>query len=188
MLSKLLRTTLICGIFLFNNYGLANANEFGPFRGKIVDANTKEPIEGVVVLIEWRKLHFFAGSTFIDAQETLTDKNGEFYIPGIWIFDPWKRLMSEASMIIYKSEYQAISTGAWRDWEGFKPPLKYVERVENGNPVIVLIKLSLTARKESFTPGWEGIPSEKAKLLIQEINKEGKFLGLGEVGPVRREK
>lgn len=33
----------------------AHATDFGPFQGKIVDADTKLPIEGVVVLLEWQK-------------------------------------------------------------------------------------------------------------------------------------
>lgn len=165
--------------------------EFGSFRGKIVDAETKEPVEGAVVLIDWRELHFFAGSTFYDAQETLTDKNGEFYIPGIWIFNPWNWISLHASATIYKSGYYGIDV----PWKSLLKPWgepiagtrkTYVLEVKDGKPLILLKKLTIEERKRYSTPDWGDIPSEKVKLLIQEVNKERNFLGLGNVGPVRR--
>lgn len=54
------------------------------FKGKVIDAETKEPIEGVTVSVDYFKTVFgFADSFTVDydKRETLTDKNGEFYIP-----------------------------------------------------------------------------------------------------------
>ena len=152
-------------------------SDFGPFQGKVLDMKTKEPIEGAVVLIEWRKIHFFAGSTFIDAHETLTNKNGDFYIPGIWIFNPWKHISSDTQMIIYKSEYKAIETGAWRDWEVFSPKLEYVLKVEDGKPIFLLKKLETIEERRQNIPSRVHAPKSKSKLLDQEINKERKILG-----------
>lgn len=178
-------------LVICNHY--AYAGVFGPFSGKVVDAETKKPIEGVVVLIEWRQGHLFAGSTFVDAQETLTDKEGEFYIPGVWIFNPWKRLMMKAStyFLIYKSGYGTTNDSEIKymvgalteDWDVRSPDIEFDSR---GKPVILLKKLTVEERKKYSTPGDANVPFEKQKLLIQEINKEGRFLGLGEIGPVRR--
>lgn len=55
------------------------------FKGKVIDADTKEPIEGAVVVAEWIKERAgIAGPiTFLkDVKETLTDKNGEWVIKG----------------------------------------------------------------------------------------------------------
>jgi len=55
------------------------------FRGKVVDLETDEPIEGVVVVAIYKKktlnppVEAYVSS--IHAQEALTDKNGEFRIP-----------------------------------------------------------------------------------------------------------
>ncbi len=55
----------------------------GPWMGKIIDAETKEPIEGAVVLAVWKKIYATpAGdnSYFFDAREVLTDTDGKFFI------------------------------------------------------------------------------------------------------------
>lgn len=61
----------------------------GPYRGKVIDTETKEPIEGAVVVAVWmeRVLKFYSGwpkaeTYFAEAKEALTDENGEFEIPG----------------------------------------------------------------------------------------------------------
>ncbi len=179
MRSKSFLIMLICFVFIIGYWERVEGAEFmdfGPYQGKVVDVDTKEPIEGAVVLVEWSQKHFFGGSTLIDVQETLTDKNGEFYLPGIWVFNPWKRLVSRALMIIYKSGYQPIiRAGAFKKWKEFDPGVKrYVLEVEDGKPVMILKKLTIDERKKfSISDPTSGdIPREKKKLLLQEIDKD----------------
>jgi hypothetical protein len=183
--SKSFLIMLLCFIFIIGYWERVEGAEFmdfGPYQGKVVDVDTREPIEGVVILVEWNQKHLFAGSTFIDAQETLTDKNGDFHLPGIWVFNPWKRLVSRALMIIYKSGYQPIKAGAFKKWKELDSGVKrYILEVEDGKPVMILRKLTIKERRKYSTPGTSGIPHNKKKLLIQEINEERKFFGLGEV-------
>lgn len=72
---------LVVGIVLiFNTSVLAD----GPWKGKVIDAETKKPIEGAVVLAVWdRNYRTPAGgsSYFYEAKEVLTDKEGKFEIP-----------------------------------------------------------------------------------------------------------
>lgn len=186
MWAKLLGTVLLSGMVGLGMASDAVASKFGPLQGKVLDAETREPVEGVVVLIEWRLIHFFAGSTFYDAQETLTDKNGDFYIPGMWTVSPIAWLKAEAHLILYKSGYRGLHS-MWEvvveDLEQWKYPREkgesYVSNVEEGKPVIMLKKLTIEERKRFSTPGTGDIPHEKKKLLMQEINKERKFFGLG---------
>ena len=59
-------------------------HKFGPYSGKVIDAETKEPIEGAAVLVAFytRGVSLFnANSYYADAVETITDKNGEFFVP-----------------------------------------------------------------------------------------------------------
>jgi hypothetical protein len=56
----------------------------GAFKGKVIDAETKEPIEEAVVVAIYniREYSFVESNTMAkDAKEVLTNKNGEFYIP-----------------------------------------------------------------------------------------------------------
>ncbi len=185
MRSKSFLIILICFVFIIGYWERVEGAEFmdfGPYQGKVVDVDTKEPIEGGVVLVEWSQNHFFGGSTLIDVQETLTDKNGDFYLPGIWVFNPWKRLVSDALMIIYKSGSQPIITGAWKKWKEFDPlsgpPIrKYVLEVENEKAVMTLKKLTIEERKQLsiYDPTSGDIPREKKKLLLQEVNKDYVF-------------
>ena len=55
------------------------------YQGKVIDAETKEPIEGAVVVAIWRQSKgTMTGprTRFKDSKETLTDKNGEWSIVG----------------------------------------------------------------------------------------------------------
>ena len=79
----------------------------GPYQGRVIDAETKQPIEGVVVLGVWYKEEpNVAGSTstFYDAKETVTDKNGDFKIPGMGL----KILSNVGTMnvLIFKAGYE----------------------------------------------------------------------------------
>jgi hypothetical protein len=68
-------------LFIILNAGCTITHEFGPFMGKVVDAETGEPIEGAVVLIVFSiESSSLGGSvnSFADAIETLTDAQGEF--------------------------------------------------------------------------------------------------------------
>jgi hypothetical protein len=53
------------------------------FRGRVIDSQTKQPLEGVVVVVLYERWRFGGpggGNTLpMDAKETLTDKKGEFF-------------------------------------------------------------------------------------------------------------
>jgi len=81
----------------------------GSFKGKVIDAETKEPIEGVVVLAIYNVRYpriIESDTEPEDAVEVLTNKNGEFYIP--WnLYLSLKPLASGETpeFIIYKPGY-----------------------------------------------------------------------------------
>jgi hypothetical protein len=55
------------------------------YQGKVVDADTKEPIEGAVVIAVWRETKGTLtgpSSKFKESKETLTDKHGDWSIAG----------------------------------------------------------------------------------------------------------
>ncbi len=83
------------------------------FRGGVIDAETKQPVEGAVVVVLYEKWEFGGpggGNTFpIDAKETLTDKAGDFYFPSYkTLIGPLSRV-SNVSFIIFKPGYMSIN-------------------------------------------------------------------------------
>ena len=62
------------------------------FKGRVIDADTKEPIEGAVVVAEWmteRDTPTATHTNLKDVKECLTDKNGEWSIRGPKGRDDW---------------------------------------------------------------------------------------------------
>jgi len=58
--------------------------QWGPFRGRIVDAETGAPIPGAHFMVSWERdnpnpVHWT--QSFYDAQEAVTDADGRFEIP-----------------------------------------------------------------------------------------------------------
>jgi hypothetical protein len=83
------------------------------FRGKVIDAQTKTPIEGAVVVVIYMKHEFISGpgggSTVpMNAKETLSDKNGEFYFPSYRTMSNPLTLEDRSEFIFFKPGYKAI--------------------------------------------------------------------------------
>jgi hypothetical protein len=150
----------------------------GNYSGRVVDQETREPIEGAVVLGTWYRVEpTVAGgvSYYYDARETLTDKNGEFSIPGLGL-----RIMGSIkpmSALIYKAGYWSYETGTWST---IKEGLYSSEQVkwEEGNPIFPIRRLSGDDRKKYSIPSRPTIPIAKMKLMTEEINKERIIRGL----------
>jgi len=105
--------------------GCAITHKFGPFYGKVVDAEKEEPIEGAVVAV-W----FHTESTTLggrvwqvaDAVETVTNANGEFIIPPhrINLFRIMAWWDDECHVSVFKPGYGAYpgslkAYSSWRD-------------------------------------------------------------------------
>src|SRR4030043_303076 len=86
----------------------------GPYSGRVIDADTGAPVEGVVVLGVWNTEQITPGGAvhnFHDARETVTDKNGEFEIPGKGLM-----LLSNVTpmdVLIFKAGYEHMRRGIY---------------------------------------------------------------------------
>jgi hypothetical protein len=153
----------------------------GAYRGRVIDADTGDPIEGVVVLGVWNLvLTGAAGAVheYYDARETVTDKNGEFSIPGMGL-----RILSRLAPMgvwIFKAGYE-YSGGSWPSLHlAYNSEVKW----EGDRAIIPLKKLTMEERKRRYGP--PGPPSEaqrakKAQRYIEEINKDRRERGLREL-------
>jgi hypothetical protein len=66
-------------------FPIISCSDSKTFRGKVIDADTKEPIEGAVVVAEWiteRTTPTATHTNLKDVKEILTDKKGEWSISG----------------------------------------------------------------------------------------------------------
>ena len=96
------------------------------YKGKIVDAETQEPIEGVVVVAVYNTHTIIGGpaggySSVIKVKETLTDKTGKFLIPSYTTIMGPNSKEYYTEFIIYKPGYGRYPIGRQRDYEIVDP-------------------------------------------------------------------
>jgi len=162
----------------------------GPYHGKVIDRKTKQPIEGAaIVAVWWKQTPMIADSqtSYYDGQDTLTDKDGNFTIPGITrgSTNPLAKIQ-EPSFTIFKPEYTAYRNLV------FKPRSvpRGIEVFETGGQVVYALG-RLTTREErirnmdGLLPGvcfpdtkQFCVPEEKILNLRWLMNSERQSLGL----------
>lgn len=178
---KILSALLLFLMMLPVSAGCAITHKYGPYYGKIIDAETKEPIEGAAVLVVYYTEQYgLAGSVvqFADAQETLTDKNGEFKIPAIRInkfriISGWEKY---PDVRIFKPGY-----GCYPKHKDVKPVFEYGSLPSNQYVTIELPNIKnepIEKRLDNAAclPG-PSVPDEKYKRLRRLIEEEYKSVG-----------
>lgn len=147
----------------------------GPYEGKVIDAQTRQPVKGAVVLGVWNKYQLTVGGAigeFYDNAEVLTDENGHFKIDGLGV-----RILTnveEMNVMVFKAGYSPLDYGPWSsyktltgskdvEWDGEKMtvPLKKLSKEELGKGL----------------PGGPVLPPGRGKLLSKEVNKVRALLG-----------
>ena len=88
----------------------------GPYKGRVVEEKTGQPIPGVLAVANWTgvSVNIAGGTTYcIDAAEALTDENGEFEIPGrrASLFGN----LGTMNISIYKVGYQKVEC-MWKEF------------------------------------------------------------------------
>ena len=161
-------------IFLSSCYA---ARIDGPYEGRVIDADTGKPIEGVVVLGEWVSVIVTPGggtSRYYDAQETVTDKNGEFKIKGLGLLV--LNNIPEPNIRVFKAGYEY--SGLF--WTPGEVPLYSKIKWDGKKTIIPLKKLTMEERKKQsgLPEPPEEAPLEKVILMLKEIDKNDRERGL----------
>lgn len=155
-----------------------------PITGKIVDAETGQPIEGAVLLVEWTKVHGF-GMTYTSSEkaiEVLSDKNGIVNIPGhndptaqcpdVTIYKP--RYVAWNSQFIFPG-YTRRTDFSWKDGfvfrlERFKQEYTYKDHTSFIYSTMNTANIEQKQRMhEAFE--WERVNSNNEMNKIIEMNK-----------------
>lgn len=170
--SALTRVFLLV-IFLLTVSGCTHIVYYeGSYHGRVIDAQTREPIEGVVVLGVWSKAYMTTGGDvheYYDARETLTDANGEFTIKGMA-----PRVMThleKMDIVIFKVGYEDVGLTSW---DSLRSAIYYRDRVkwEGNKAIIPLDKWTLEQRKKRMGVRVVWVPIEKQTKLTAELEKE----------------
>lgn len=166
---------IVCAISITS--GCANAVRIdGPYEGRIIDAETGQPIEGVVVLGVWyREMPTVAGAVtrYYDASETTTDARGNFRIKGQGSLVASDVL--PAHMLMFKAGYQ-YESGSWSALKKYAKNIRW----EGEKAIITFRRLNIDERRSfrarpPYPP--TDAPLNKVKLMLNEINKNEKELG-----------
>ncbi len=181
-------------LFLIGNWACASAKE-RIYGGRVIDYETKEPIEGAVVVTIWheRVAAVAGGLTRLkDIKETLTNKNGEWSMTGLeeeqgsayYSFHTGTYLTQFPLFIIYKPGYcpwpNGFSINACR--EKLKPgeTMKMLE----GEPVELPKLSNRDDRRRAWSIGpihgdrWMGEKEilGRQKEFIRLLKEEEKYL------------
>ncbi|MBI4680040.1 MAG: hypothetical protein HY753_02210 [Nitrospirae bacterium] len=185
------------------------------FKGKVIDAETKEPIEGAVVVVVYKKHSLISGpgggySSVIKVKENLTDKNGEFYFASYSTVIQPNSVEDYAEFIIYKPGYgsypnyhmtphglNAVNKELFFSKEmGSAGELEMWVKEEKGPQLKMLkiifgiVELPKLKTREERLRSIPSLPSElefleEQKRLIQLINEEEVNLGLEKSDPYK---
>lgn len=126
-----LRNLFLTILFLFVMTGCE-----GEITGFVVDAETGQPIEGAVILVEWTQAKGVPGMSYTESYkvvEVVTDKEGKASIEGVS-----SPLVSAPRVTIYKRGYVAWNNEFifpdWKKRTDFKWSNNYVFKLEKFKP------------------------------------------------------
>ncbi|WP_224983160.1 carboxypeptidase-like regulatory domain-containing protein [Geomonas agri] len=166
------------------------------FDGRVLDFDTKQPLEGAVVVVVYNKRSIGAekgqSSTVINIKEALTDKDGKFHIPSYTTImaQPFTR-QDRTGFLIYKPGYASIQLPLKNHFIGkaaadrelspwYDPVLSGKYKIRLRSPGI--IELPRLASKDERLRNLPELPDQldnlgKQKNLTRLINEEKKELG-----------
>jgi len=169
-------------------FGLPDSAEAaGPWQAQVVSAETKQPLEGVVVLAWWTKhVRSFGGPSeeYRDSQEILTDRDGRFTIPSRWFF-------SLNPLVFFRGPFFAFfKSGYGQDrWPGYeelgqerrKALAMYANLLQLDGIVLEMPRLESIEQRREYLGKLRGdylvVPSEQRPLLQSAIVEERRALG-----------
>ncbi len=197
LLIILLLITFLILLYVYFTY-------FCVFHGKVIDADTKKPIEGAVVVASWSEQQPTpAGPTsrFKDVKEALTDNNGRWLIIGPWGWEPgilpwlysiltFRYYTTPPEFIVFKPGYCSWPIGFGIEACKGKIKPNGQDKVAGGITVELprLTNREDRLRNSSIWPSLMESDKEslkKIKNLLKLLNEEDRSLGLSEDPRIR---
>ncbi len=149
-----------------------SAEKWGPFRGRIVDIDTGQPIEGGAVVAMWYQMHFHlvhGTESFFDAREAVSDAEGRFEIPRRPA--PLIRSLLGITAPRFSVFVPGYESAQWVVTPPDGP--RFVAPTELRMRRLTTRKARL-AHLDLYPPG---IPHEKMPLFLEAVDRERRALG-----------
>ena len=150
-----------------------------PFKGKVIDADTKEPVQGAVVLA----VYYFTGygpagamSSVKDGQETVTDKNGEFKLLRTRRWFVLFRGYPEGTLEIFKPGYGTLwdtRAKAMGDNKSWPTPGKYIVY-----ELPILTNMEERKKTAGSAKRFDEIPYRYKSKYWEKVNEECSYVGI----------
>jgi hypothetical protein len=171
-------------------------NYRGPIQGRVLDQDTNLPVEGAVVHVDWFIIPIYGvGHSYFDSKEALTDKDGNFHISANWSFLPWRNFNMGSEGIIFKNEYGFVENVSGRVYQlredekflqtltdekrkSMGPGYYFKMKLEGDFPIYLLKKLASDSDRGRNYPSLGPLRKSNKYLLMLEINKQDKTLGV----------
>jgi hypothetical protein len=172
--------------------GGSRADAAGPWQAQVVASDTKQPVEGVVVLAWWtRNVRSFGGFSedHRDSQEVVTDKDGRFTIEPRWFF-------SLNPLVFFRGPFVAMFKPGYGDyeWPGYKGsetwPKEKLEALRTEAQLLqlegIVLEIPVLAsadQRKKYLADLEVhvliVPLDRRPLLQKAISQERRALGYG---------
>src|SRR5262245_46737233 len=170
----------------------APADAAGPWQAQVVGAETKQPLDGVVVLAWWtRHVRSFGGFSedYRDSQEVLTDRDGRFTIESRWFFSLNPLVFFRGPFFeMFKSGYGDYEWPGYQGSETWPKEKREALRTEAqllqlDGIVLEMPRLSTADQRKEYLKrlgvAIVTVPVEKRPLLQKALEDERKALGYG---------
>lgn len=148
----------------------------GPYRGRVIDAETKAPIPGAVVLAYWDyevPTWIHLTTKFYEAREVLTDSNGEFFMDVADIEGLAPPRTRAPEFVIFKPGY-----GYYPRYQ-LTPKTNLISAFRGKGSVVELVRWKTKKeRTNAFLSPPARVPDTKMPELLKALNEEGRQLGL----------
>lgn len=156
----------------------------GPYRGKVIELETGNPIEGAVVAAIWMIEPYVHSERLCDAKETLTNQNGEFELPeGRCTSHPFAE-MYKPEVVIFKPGYLAYPPlgATFEERKALMPGFTGDEFKDERQYNIIRLGNPKTKEQRRLSYSRTGFSDDEARkklpILLRLLNEERKNLGL----------
>jgi hypothetical protein len=160
----------------------------GPYRGRIIDAETKVPLAGAVVVALWRRdrvYPFQVNSEQYAVRETVTDSDGRFVMEVRDIEERAPRRTRKPEFLVFLPGYGAFP-------HGHSSPQGFIAEAFYGTgSTIELPRLRLREERLKNLRGaspfrFSENPTRDLPVLVKTVDIERNELGLDPYGPQER--